>query len=86
MSDGPTISDGPDRGDEPPEDPRVAEWLQAATPVPAAGFRGALGRYLQRLDPGYGPRPEQLRLITAASMAGGAALLFVAALQATGVI
>jgi hypothetical protein len=54
------------------------------TPVPAAGFRGALGRYLGRRDPGHGPRPAQLRLISAACVGGGALLLGVAALQATG--
>jgi hypothetical protein len=71
---------------EAPEERRLAEWLTAATPVPAAGFRGALGRYLRRRDPGYGPRPPQLRLISAACVSGGAALLFVGALQATGAL
>jgi hypothetical protein len=67
-----------------PEERQVAEWLHAASPVPAAGFRGALGRYLRRRDPGFGPRPPQLRLVSLACVSGGTVLLVVAALQATG--
>jgi hypothetical protein len=82
------MSDGPnhDPGSETAEERQMADWLESATPVPAAGFRGALGRYLQRRDPGFGSRPPQLRLISAACLGGGAVLLGVAALQATGAL
>jgi hypothetical protein len=69
-----------------PEETRVAERLQAGKPVPAAGFRGALGRYLAASDPGYGPRPQRLRLMVGAGLAGGAGLLTLGALQATGAL
>jgi hypothetical protein len=73
-----------DRGLESGEERQLTDWLDAATPVPAAGFRGALGRYIGRRDPGFGPRPPQLRLISAAYVGGGAVLLALGALQATG--
>jgi len=76
----------PDPGVEAADERRMAEWLQATIPVPAAGFRGALGRYLLRRDPGYGPRPPQLRLISSACAAGSVVMLAVAALQATGAV
>ena len=78
------MTDEFDHGGESAEEQRMAEWLHSGTPVPAAGFRGALGRYLGRRDPRYGPRPLQLRLISAACVGAGAVLLGVAALQATG--
>lgn len=78
------MTDEFDQGSESVEDQRMAEWLHSATQVPSGGFRGALGRYLGRRDPGYGPRPPQLRLISAACVGAGAVLLGVAALQATG--
>ncbi len=78
------MTDEFDHGPESAEEQQMADWLHSATPVPAAGFRGALGRYLGRRDPGYSPRPPQLRLISAACVGGGALLLGVAALQATG--
>ena len=80
------MSDQPNRGSEPSEERRMAEWLEAAAPVPAAGFRGALSRYLRKRDPGYGPRPPRLRVISSACLLASAALLFMAALQATGAI
>jgi hypothetical protein len=54
--------------------------------VPAAWFRGALGRHLAARDLGYGPRPERLRLMVAAYVGSGAALIAVAALGATGAL
>jgi hypothetical protein len=71
---------------EPPEDGKTAEWLRSRTPVPSPNFRGALGRYLARRDPGVGPRPPRLRLMSAACLGTGALVLVVAALQATGSI
>jgi hypothetical protein len=58
----------------------VADGLRIARPVPAAAFRGRLGRYLADRDPGYGPRPEHLRLIVAGYMGAGGALIALAAL------
>ena len=53
-------------------------------PVPAAGFRGALGRRLAAEDPGYGSRPARLRWMVAAFCIGGSLLILVGALLATG--
>jgi hypothetical protein len=64
----------------------LAEKLHAEKPVPAAGFRGALGRQLAIRDPGYGTRPERLRLIAFSYLAAGAVLLAVGLLQATGAL
>lgn len=63
----------------------LAELLGAGRPVPSADFRGALGRYLDERDPGYGPRPTRLRSISFACLVASVALLALAALQATGV-
>jgi hypothetical protein len=60
--------------------------LAAERPVPAPEFRGVLGRLLASADPGYGPRPERLREKVALWLAGGAALLALGALQATGAL
>jgi hypothetical protein len=65
---------------------RLAERLRDERPVPPAGFRGALGRHLGALDPGYGPRPGRLRLLVGGYIATGAALIAVSALNATGVL
>jgi hypothetical protein len=46
-----------------PEESGLADRLRAERPIPAAGFRGTLARHLAATDPGYGPRPERLRLI-----------------------
>jgi hypothetical protein len=78
------MTDQFDHGAQSGEEQQMGEWLEAASPVPAAGFRGALGRYLLKRDPGHGPRPPQLRLISSACVGAGVLLLGVAALQATG--
>jgi hypothetical protein len=62
----------------------VAERLTQQRPVPAAGFRGALGRRLADRDPGFGPRPEHLVPLVSAGLGGGLALIALAALLATG--
>jgi hypothetical protein len=64
----------------------LAERLAAGRPVPAAEFRGALGRHLTARDPGYGPRPAGLRRMIALYLGAGGLLLVVGALQAGGVI
>jgi hypothetical protein len=58
----------------------VADGLRIARPVPAAAFRGRLGRQLAERDPGYGPRPERLRLIVAGYMGAGGLLIALAGL------
>ncbi len=75
-----------DNGELTVEDRELAERLDAVRPVPAAGFRGALGRRLAAQDPGYGPRPARLRLTVAGYLAAGLALLALATLQATGAL
>jgi hypothetical protein len=64
----------------------LADQLDRDRPAPAAGFRGALGRYLTTVDPGYGPRPPRLRVIVSGYVAGGAVLLTLGVLQATGAL
>lgn len=56
----------------------VADGLRIARPVPAAAFRGRLGRHLAERDPGYGPRPERLRMIVACYIAAGGVLIALA--------
>jgi hypothetical protein len=65
-----------------PDERDLADRLTAARPRPAAGFRGALGRYLVASDPGYGPRPESLRLRVAAYLAAGLLLVALGAVLA----
>jgi hypothetical protein len=60
--------------------------LATERPVPHAGFRGALARHLQARDPGYGARPERLRLIVGAYLGAGAALIALGAAGAVGVL
>jgi hypothetical protein len=69
-----------------PGDQELARRLAAACPVPAADFRGRLGRQLLAEDPGYGPRPERLGTIVAVYLAAGAAVTAVGALQALGAL
>jgi hypothetical protein len=79
MTDNPEID-----GELTAEERTLAGRLQAHRPVPAAGFRGRLGRHLAAQDPGYGPRPPRLRLISFGYLAASVLLLAVGALQATG--
>jgi len=62
-----------------PADAHVADGLRIARPVPAAAFRGGLGRHLAERDPGYGPRPERLRMIVAGYVGAGGLLIALAA-------
>jgi hypothetical protein len=57
----------------------LADRLRIARPVPGAEFRGALGRRLGERDPGYGPRPERLRLLVAGYIGAGGLLIALAA-------
>jgi hypothetical protein len=75
------VTDQPHVPPEPePGEQELADGLRVARPVPAAGFRGRLGRHLADRDPGYGPRPERLRLIVAGYLGAGGLLIAVAAL------
>ena len=67
-------------------EPELEDRLSAARPVPAAGFRGRLGRQLAAHDPGYGPRPEHLRLIVTRYLVAGAVLIALGLCAATGVL
>ncbi len=69
-----------------PTEREAAAQLVSARAVPAAEFRGALGRHLVARDPGYGPRPERLRPLVSLYLGAGAALLGLGALLATGVL
>ncbi len=60
-----------------------AERLTRGRPLPAAGFRGALGRHLTARDPGYGPRPRQLWMMVAGYAGAGAVLILAGVVQAT---
>lgn len=68
------------------EESDLAARLSGERAVPPAGFRGALARRLAAKDPGYGPRPEHLRLMVAAYFGAGSLLIAVGALSATGVL
>jgi hypothetical protein len=61
-------------------DDELAEELRIARPVPGVGFRGRLHRHLAERDPGYGPRPERLRLLVAGYIGAGGVLIAVVAL------
>jgi hypothetical protein len=62
----------------------LADRLAAMRPVPAPGFRGALGRRLAAEDPGWGPRPANLRPLVALYVEAGIVLIALAALLGTG--
>jgi hypothetical protein len=61
-----------------PAEHELAERLKVTRPVPAAVFRGRLGRHLIESDPGYGPRPERLRLFVAGYLGAGGLLIALA--------
>jgi hypothetical protein len=63
-----------------PDERQLADRLIDARPLPPAGFRGTLGRHLARRDPGYGPRPERLRLVVAGYLGAGGLLIALVAL------
>ncbi len=63
-----------------PPDQELAHRLRIGRPVPAAAFRGALSRRLAEQDPGYGPRPERLRVMVAGYLGAGGLLIALAAL------
>jgi hypothetical protein len=69
-----------------PEEQDLGSQLAEQRPVPSASFRGALGRRLSRRDPGYGPRPETLRLVVAGYAGAGALVIGLGTLVATGVL
>jgi hypothetical protein len=68
------------------QDQELARRLHGGRPVPAAGFRGALGRRIASLDPGYGPRPARIRLMVAAYAVAGMVLIAAGALVAIGTL
>jgi hypothetical protein len=81
------MTDSPDIDSEPTaRELALAEQLHLDKPLPAAGFRGSLGRHLADRNPGYGVRPERLRLIAAGYLAAGGLLLALGALQAIGAL
>jgi hypothetical protein len=81
------VTDEPDIATElGPGERELADRLDGERPLPAAGFRGALARRLAARDPGYGPRPERLRLIVGAYLGAGSLLIVLGALSATGVL
>jgi hypothetical protein len=63
-----------------PAEQELADRLVDARPAPPAGFRGTLGRHLAQRDPGYGPRPERLRLVVAGYLGAGGLLIALVAL------
>ena len=66
-----------------PGEQELADRLTDARPLPPAGFRGTLRRHLARRDPGYGPRPERLRLVVAGYLGAGGLLIALVALGAS---
>jgi hypothetical protein len=64
----------------------LGERLATGRPVPAAEFRGALGRRLAQRDPGYGPRPAGLWRTAGLCLIAGGVLLAIGFLQAMGAL
>jgi hypothetical protein len=73
-------------GELDPRERELAQRLTSQRPVPAAEFRGTLGRHLATHDPGYGPRREHLRALVAMALGAGGALMAVGALDALGIV
>lgn len=69
-----------------PDERELGPRLTAERPLPAAEFRGALGRHLAARDPGFGPRPAHLRATVALYLGAGGAVGVLGALQALGVL
>ena len=69
-----------------PDEAEVGELLSRGAPFPPVSFRVALGRHLQELDPGWGPRPEHLLATVWGYLALGLLLIALAALAGTGVL
>lgn len=67
-----------------PSERELADRLTAERPLPTAGFRGTLARYLAARDPGYAPRPARLRAMVACYLLLGAVLIALGALLAVG--
>lgn len=79
------MSDRPDNEPSPtPEEEAIGDRLLGDRPVPPGGFRGALERHLEALDPRHGPRPDDLRVRALGYVGAGALLLTIALLQALG--
>jgi hypothetical protein len=74
------------RSDLDPLDRELAERLIAERPVPAAEFRGVLGRHLADRDLGYGPRPDRLLAVVGCYLAAGCAIGALGTLVAFGVL
>lgn len=74
----------PDEPDAP--DNELAGRLAESRPFPAPDFRGSLRRALVAADPGYGPRPAQLRVRVVIFLALGALLLVIGFLQSIGAL
>jgi hypothetical protein len=69
-----------------PAERDLATRLSMQRPVPAAGFRGALGRYLAVRDPRYGTRPGRLRPLVAAYATAGSLLIALGTLVSVGIL
>ena len=75
MTDEPRTPAEPEPGEQ-----ELADRLSVSRPVPGAGFRGRLYRHLAERDPGYGTRPERLRLLVACYIGAGGVLITLAVL------
>lgn len=69
---------------EPADDAALERLLAGERQVPAAGFRGELGRRVAIEDPGLGSRPSHLRLRVALYVTAGGAVGAIGALIALG--
>ncbi len=69
-----------------PDALRAGELLSRRRPPPPASFRGTLGRRLQELDPGWGPRPERLIGLVCFYVGLGLLLIGLGALSGLGLL